>query len=248
MIQHVNRDELIGKPTFWKVSDLGVVQQPHPYPQDLVDTILRKALLIKQQASEKKHLNLRMIRGAHTLIPEVDELRNWPGRLNRLSDAADSELEHYPVSVIGTTITFMGAEECDGTVDWHADGVPVTEIVPHLVKDTDGGELQVFRGDHEIGLSQLAEGLQLAESDTLRFPHQMGCSTLAQLLRVLHRTAPMRRGTRVSLNLNLRSRTRPWIDDNSMCYLAADNPDFAWQDEYLQDVRQRQLPAYVAGV
>ncbi|MDH6238613.1 tetrahydromethanopterin S-methyltransferase subunit F, partial [Cryobacterium sp. CG_9.6] len=39
---------------------------------------------------------------------------------------------------------------------------------------------------------------------------------------------------------------KPYIDDNPMFYLAADNPTFDWVDEYVNDVRTRQLPAYLA--
>ncbi|MBW4718610.1 hypothetical protein [Saccharothrix obliqua] len=243
----ITRTELLGRPTVWRVSDLGVTQTPHDYPADLLGEILAKAIAIKESAAEKRHLNLRYIRGAHQHIPEVAELVHHPGRLAALSELAGVRLEPYPISVISTTITFMGASAEDGTVDWHADGVPVTEIIPLAMEDVEGGELTVFRGNYEEGMARLADGEEFTPAELAVFPHRVGHRTVAQLMRVLHRTAPMTRGYRVSLNLNLRSAERPYVDDNPLYYLAADNPTFDWVDEYLDDVRQRQLPAYLAA-
>jgi hypothetical protein len=65
-------------------------------------------------------------------------------------------------------------------------------------------------------------------------------------MRLMHRVAPISRGSRITLNLNLRSLEQPYIDDNSMYYLAADNPSLDFVDEYVTDLRERQLPAFVA--
>lgn len=242
-----SRDQLLGYDTHMKVSDLGVAQRRHDYPADLLATILTKALALKQEASDRRHLDLRLIKGAADFIPEVNELIHWPGRLETLSAIAEEHLEPYPVSCIGSTITFMGACPDDGVVGWHADGIPLTEIIPlQITDDARGGELTVFCDNYETGMARLARGERLTDSELAKFPHQMGHSTLAQLIRVLHCTSPMPAGARVSLNLNLRSRTRPWVDDNPMYYLGADNPDFAWVDQYVTDVRDRQLPAYMA--
>lgn len=242
----ISRTDLLGQRTYWNISELGVAQRHHSYPPDLLETILAKAQKLKDPASEKRHLNLRFIRGAHRLIPEINELIRWPGRMEELSELAGCELEPYPVSVIASTITFMGADHDDGAVSWHADGIPATEIVPLSIEDAEGGELAVYRGNYEAGLARLARGEEFSEAEISLFPHRMGHSTLGQLMRVLHRTNPMARGTRVSLNLNMRSRERPYIDDNPMYYLGADNPTFSWMDEYVRDVKDRQLPAYLA--
>lgn len=240
------RDQLLGCDTHLKVSDLGVAQRRHDYPAALLATILAKALALKEQASDRRHLDLRLIKGAHILIPEVAELVNWPGRLEALSAIAGEELEPYPVSVIASTLTFMGSAPEDGVVSWHTDGIPVTEIIPlDITEDAEGGELTVFAGPHEAGMARLRRGEPFTESELWKFPHRLGHSTVAQLMRVLHSTAPMPTGSRVSLNLNLRSRTRPYIDDNPMYYLGADNPGFEWVEEYVNDVRDRQLPAYL---
>jgi hypothetical protein len=244
----ITRDQLLGCETHLKVSDLGVAQRRHDYPPELLATILTKALALKQQASDRRHLGLRLIRGAHTLIPEVNDLITWPGRLQTLSDIAKEDLEPYPVSVIASTVTFMGASPKDGVVDWHADGIPMTEIIPlQITDDATGGELTVFRGNYEAGLARLKRGECFTNEEILKFPHRLGHSTLAQLMRVLHSSGPMPTGARISLNLNLRSRTRPYIDDNPMYYLGADNPGFEWVGEYVDDVRNRQLPAYLAA-
>lgn len=46
IIHHYTREELIG-PSFWKFSDLGMVQFLNNYDQALLDTIRRKAIALK---------------------------------------------------------------------------------------------------------------------------------------------------------------------------------------------------------
>jgi len=223
----ISRHAVLRRHTFWSVSDLGVVQRPHGYDQDLLATILAKALSLESEYARKMHLNLKYIRAAHELIPEINELLESEERLNALSESAGVALENYPVSVIGSTITFMGADKKMGSIDWHSDGVPVTEIVPLAISsDMDGGELEIYRGDFDEGLAILKNGGVFSDNELMKVPHRLGSSTLAQLIRVLHRTAPIHTGSRISLNLNMRSRGRPYVDDNSLVYLGADNPDF----------------------
>ena len=48
-----------------------------------------------------------------------------------------------------------------------------------------------------------------------------------------------------SFMLNQRSAAKPYVDDNRMFYLAADNDqDRSWVEELAQDVWINQLPAY----
>jgi hypothetical protein len=244
-IHQTSRRELLGKSTEWRISDLGVAKVRHDYPHDLLQAIAKRATEVKERESHKRHLNLRYIRNAQSVIPEINELLHWPGRLNALSELAGTQLEDYPFSVAKTTITFMGPE--DGTVQWHCDGVPATELVALEVHDTEGGELTVYAGDPDEGLEAMRRGETLPEDRLIRLQHEVGCSMVAQLIRVLHRAEPMTRGSRITLNFGLRSMERPYIDDNSMFYLAADNPSFDFVDEYVADVRERQLPAYVAS-
>ena len=247
-IRTVTRADLIGYDSHWKVSDLGVHQDEHSYPEHLLAEILRKALAIKEARSQRRHLDLRYIPAAHEVIPEILEIVNQPGRLETLSETAGVAVEPYPVSVISSTITFMGAERGDGVIGWHADGVPITEIIPlDISGDALGGDLRVYRGNHDEGMARLKRGEQFADTELTRFTHHIGSRTVAQLMRVLHSTDPMLAGSRVSLNLNLRSAREPFIDDNPLYYLGADNPSFAWIEEYLEDVRTRQLPAYNAS-
>ncbi|TRC95567.1 hypothetical protein FJV76_01915 [Mesorhizobium sp. WSM4303] len=73
----------------------------------------------------------------------------------------------------------------------------------------------------------------------------MNYATLGQFLGVLHRTAPIQFGDRVTLVLNQRSVAKPYVDDNRMFYLAADNDhDREWVNELAEDVWTNQLPAY----
>ncbi|MER5772179.1 hypothetical protein [Streptomyces sp. NPDC001985] len=241
----IDRPTLLGKDEHWKISDLGVMQLRHDYPADLLETIRRKALDIKEEQSADLHLNLRFVRNAQSLIPEIKELVHWPGRIEQLSEFAGAELEPYPHRVISTALTFMGPE--DGTVDWHGDGPPVTELVALEVDGAVGGRLELYQGDFEAAMAVVQKGGTLPRDRLIHLQHKVGSSMFGQLMRVAHRTEPMTAGTRITLTMNLRSVTHPYIENNPMYYLAADNPDFAWVEEYVADVRERQLPAYLAA-
>ncbi len=107
----------------------------------------------------------------------------------------------------------------------------------------DGGELELFRGPSDEGLARYA-GREVPAGQSVSVTHEVGYSVLGQLMRLMHRVKPIRRGFRVTLNLNLRSAERPFIDDNTPWYLAADNPDLQWMDEYMRDLRETVVPAY----
>ncbi|WP_107676109.1 hypothetical protein [Agrobacterium sp. LAD9] len=242
----LDRDEIIGSPSYTQISNLGVVQLKHGYDQGLLDLILEKALELKEQYAAKRQLNLRYIRSAHVLIPEINEIARSPLRLERLSRLAQTKIEPYPLSVIASIITFSGTESSpDGAIRWHADGVPATELVPLAMEDLEGGELQLYKGAAEVGLALQEQGQIIPVGSVSSVTHRLGYSVFGQLMRLMHRVGPITRGSRVTLNMNLRSAERPYVDDNSMCYLAADNPDFSWADAYITDVRERQLPAYM---
>lgn len=244
--QSITREAIIGHDTSWKISDLGAVQFQHNYDQDLLNEIKKKALELKDERADQKHLDLTFITGADRYIPEINELIHDKRRLERLSDFAGTRLEPYPLSVVGSTVTYMGPQDADGTVDWHCDGVPATELIPLDISDPIiGGELEIYMGNCEVGKSQTDAGILPDQRDILTIPHKMGYSTLGHFLGVLHRTAPIQFGHRLTLVLNLRSVERPFVDDNRMFYLAADSEqNDKWVKEIADDVRDHQLPAY----
>jgi len=246
--EYHTREDIIGAPTYWKVGKFGVIQFEHKYDPELLTLILGKALALKESLAFKRHLNLKFIRGAQRYIPEINDLISDRLRLLHLKELTGVEFEPYPISVISSAVTFMGPQKADGTIGWHSDGVPVTELIPLLMEDVEGGDLELFRGYAETGFSLIEEGKEIPRKDVLRFGHKVGYSILGQLLRVFHRTAPIRKGYRVTLNLNLRSRDKPYIDDNTLVYLGADNPEEDWHAEYMADIRARQLPAYKAAM
>jgi hypothetical protein len=85
----------------------------------------------------------------------------------------------------------------------------------------------------------------LPRNKIMRIDHKVGYATLGQFLGVLHRTAPIQLGDRVTLVLNQRSVAKPYVDDNRLFYLAADNDhDRGWVEELANDVWDNQLPAY----
>ena len=242
------RSEITGYNNFHQVSDLGVVQFRHNYDEPLLKQILNKAIEIKETHSEKRQLNLNYIRDAATHIPEINELLYCNDRLAIAEELAGVKLEPYPISVISSIITFTSVKPSDGAITWHADGVPVTELVPLLIEDPVGGELELFKGVADDGLARVHSGDSIDENEIISVEHQVGYSVLGQLMRLMHRVRPMTKGYRVTLNMNFRSAAQPYIDDNSMCYLAADNPSFEFVDQYLNDVKMRQLPAYMNNV
>lgn len=246
VLHRLSRTDIIGSPTHRKISELGIVQFRHHYDSDLLDRILRRAVALKAEKAEKRHLDLTYIRGAQRFIPEINDLIYDASRLDRVSALAGTPLEPYPISVISSIVTFMGPKDQDGAITWHCDGVPVSELIPLAMEEVEGGELEIYRGNPEVGLSRLEQGIQPRARQLIKVKHRLGCSTMGQFFRVMHRTAPIRHGYRVTLNLNLRSRDKPFIDDNSLVYLGADNPDGTWIPELLKDVSERQLPAYKA--
>ncbi|WP_282611067.1 hypothetical protein [Pelagibius sp. Alg239-R121] len=240
-----SRDSILGEPTYTKSSDLGVTQFRHPYPRDLVEEICRKAIKLRHTHAEKRHLNLMYIRGAQRYIPEIAELVHFDGRLEMLSDFAGTNLEVYPLSVISTIITFQDCNS-DGSIVWHCDGIPITEMVPLSIDRLVGGDLQLYCGNPEVGMARVYnQGETILDSEILSIRHRLNYSILGQLMRLMHRVEPISQGCRITLNMNLRSESKPYIDDNNLCYLAADNPDLEWKDEYVADVVARQLPSYV---
>jgi len=241
-----SREAILGHESAWQVSDLGATQFRHQYDPELLAVIKRKALALKNKLAHQKHLDLTFITGADRFIPEISELMNDAKRLDMLSSFAGTKLEPYPLSIVGSTVTFMGPQDGDGTVDWHCDGVPVTELIPLDISDPIvGGELEIYMDNCEAGKAKVNRHEALPESQILRVPHRMEYSTLGHFLGVLHRTAPIRFGHRLTLVLNLRSQERPFVDDNRIFYLAADTDQQSdWVNDVVKDVWENQLPAY----
>ncbi|MEM6481915.1 MAG: hypothetical protein AAF922_08145 [Pseudomonadota bacterium] len=242
--QSVNREAILGHETSWKVSDMGMIQFRHGYDPEILEAIRQSALKLKEEHAFRKHLDLTFITGADRFIPEIKDLIQDERRLERLSEFAGTKLEPYPLSVVGSTVTFMSQR--DGAVEWHSDGVPITELIPLSVSDPIiGGELEIYQGNCEEGKARVERGDTILEHEILRVPHKMHHSTLGQFVGVLHRTRPITYGERITLVLNSRSVERSFVDDNRMFYLAADNDhDRVFVDEMAQDVFDNQLPAY----
>jgi hypothetical protein len=240
----MSREAIIGHDTAWKVSQFGVAQFRHGYDPALLAAIEDAALKLKASHAVHKHLDLTFITGADRFIPEIGELINDKLRLERLSDMMGTRLEPYPLSIVGSTVTFMNPK--DGAVEWHCDGVPVTELIPLSISDPlVGGHLEIYCDDSEKGRALLESGRELPRNKIMRIDHKIGYATLGQFLGVLHRAAPIHLGSRVTLVLNQRSASKPYVDDNRLFYLAADNDqDRSWIDELAQDVWTNQLPAY----
>ena len=230
--------------TAWKVSSFGVAQYLHGYDPALLAAIEEAALKLKASHAVHKHLDLTFITGADRFIPEIKQLLHDKLRLERLSDMMGTKLEPYPLSIVGSTVTFMNPK--DGAVEWHCDGVPVTELIPLSISNPlVGGHLEIYCDDSETGRAILESGREIPRNRVMRIDHKMNYATLGQFLGVLHRTAPIRFGERVTLVLNQRSVAKPYVDDNRMFYLAADNDeDRSWVEQLAMDVWTNQLPAY----
>jgi hypothetical protein len=242
IIRSYSRDEIIG-PSYWKISDFGVAQFRHNYNPELLKKIASKAMELKSDLANNRHLDLNYIRGVQRYIPEVQSFLEDKERLAKLEQLVGVPLEVYPISVITSIVTFMGSE--DGTISWHTDGPPLVEIIPLDIDNLEGGETQVYCNNHEIGRLELEENKELPHNKIISVEHKMGFSLLGQFYRVLHRASPIYNGSRMTLNIGYRSRNKPYIDDNSLVYLGADNPDFEWLDQYYDDVKQNKLPAYL---
>lgn len=53
VILKMDRDEIIGSPSFHQISNLGVVQFEHRYDAGLLNFILQRALNLKEEYAEK---------------------------------------------------------------------------------------------------------------------------------------------------------------------------------------------------
>jgi len=246
----LSRRAILGHESATQFSNLGIMQSPHDYNPALLETILKKAKEIKAEHAIHRHLDLTYIPNADAYIPEIRELLHDAARLERLSDLAGTRLEPYPISVIAATVTFMSAGN-DGTLTWHNDGVPATELIPLEISDPIvGGELEVYRGVCEEGMARVAQNKELPADQCIRVQHKLGYSTLGQLHGICHRTNPVRYGHRVTLNLNSYSVDMAHIDNNTLAYLAADNGNdrtAPWVEEYVEMAFGRQLDTYQAS-
>ena len=239
----VTRTEIMG-PSYRKISELGVVQHEHGYDLNLLNRILVQAKELKDKLAQNRHLNLHYIRGVHRYIPEVEALINDPIRQAKLNELAGTPLEPYPLPESRAILTFMSPE--DGTIDWHSDGVSVVELIPLEMKELEGGKTEVFKGTEDMGRYILDKEGAIPDSRILSVKHQTNCAILSQFFRVLHRSAPITAGSRITLIFGLRSVEKPFIDDNMPWYLGADNPNFdEWMPAYLDDMQSKQLPAYL---
>lgn len=241
-----SREAILGHLSGTKFCDLGLVQSRHDYDPQVLEVIRQKAIALKQEDTVREHLNLTFASGIQRKIPEIRELQADKHRLERLSDLAGTKLENYYLDVVSTTVTFMSP--MDGSVDWHCDGVPGTELIPLSISDPIiGGELEIYRGNCEVGKALTQRGDDIDPGETLKVPHMMGYSTLGQFHGVYHRTNPIQFGERITLVMNLRSVDEPWIDSNDVTYLLADNhgaEDQSWIDDMIKDDHEVKLPSY----
>lgn len=243
IIQKYDLESIIGLPTYWKVSNLGIVKYHHDYDSSLLETIRKKAKDLKNQLAHNMHKNHTYIRGAQKYIPEILELHHNPQRLAQLEELAQTPLEPYHISVITSSLTYMSPS--DGAIDWHSDGTPIAEIIPLIIEDLEGGELEVYQGHYDVGLGELERDGEISSEKIMSVKHQVGCAVFGQFMSLLHRVKPVTKGRRISLNMTYRSKEKPYFDHHTMWYLGADNPDFEWQDDYINDVKTKQLPAYL---
>ena len=243
ILQEYDRESIIGSPTYWKVSDLGIIQYRHNYDSSLLATIREKALELKSQLAHNMHKNHTYIRGAQDYIPEILELHHDPHRIAKLEELAQTPLEPYHISVITSSLTYMSS--ADGAIDWHSDGTPIAEVVPLIIDDLAGGELQLYQGHSDVGLGELERDGEISPEKIMSVQHKVGCAVFGQFMGLLHRVRPVTKGRRISLNMTYRSKEKPYFDHNTMWFLGADNPDFKWQDDYINDVKNNQLPAYM---
>ncbi|MDQ9127700.1 hypothetical protein RDT67_14825 [Serratia fonticola] len=243
-VTNIDRKSILGHDSAWKISNFGVAQFMHNYDPELLAKIKEKALNLKKDFAIHKHLDLTFITGADRYIPEINQLINNSKRLDDISKLIGMKMESYPLSIVSSTITFMSS--ADGAADWHSYGVAVTELIPLSISEQiQGGNLEIYNGITEEGKAILESGEVITSNKIIGLDHKCGYSTLGQFIGILHRTAPISIGERVTLVLNLRSQEKSFIDDNRMFYLAADNDlNSDWVHELKQDVWNNQLPAY----
>ena len=226
------------------MSSFGVAQYRHGYDPALLAAIEEAALKLKASHAVHKHLDLTFITGADRFIPEIKELLHDKLRLERLSDMMGTKLEPYPLSIVGSTVTFMNPR--DGAVDWHCDGVPVTELIPLSISDPlVGGHLEIYCDNFRD--RPRYPGIRPRYPAQPRHAHrpqdELRHARPVPRRAPPHSTDPARRARHAGAQPALGA--KPYVDDNRMFYLAADNDhDREWVNELAEDVWTNQLPAY----
>ena len=242
ILHHYSREDLIG-PSSWKFSDLGLVQFENGYDPELLGRIRDQAIALKDRLASPSCLSTTYIRAPHLHIPELADFVFDLTRISQLEEFAQTRLEVYPLNIASCFIHFMSHE--DGSLAWHSDAVPSLEIINLALDDLEGGQMEIYCGSEDEGRS-LLESADALPVDALReIEPRIGYSVYGQFTRTLHRTKPITKGNRIALLIAHRSVEKPYVDDNSLWFLGADNPDFEWAGEFVRDERERKLPAYL---
>jgi hypothetical protein len=234
--------ELAGSgPDYHAVSPVAWAVLEGLYSRRLIDGLLDAAHRLASQA-DSRFLDLKMLRGAHRLIPELREIMFDRARLDLLSEVAQTPLEPYPIDIAACHINYY--ESGRRPLAFHSDGAAMVELVPL----DDGGDscaaTLVFNGPRDDGLElfEMSSSNDLPDSRLLRIPHRVGQSILLQGRRLVHSGATTDRD-RVLLVFALRATDEPWKDDNTIARLAMDYEPADFLDSWIEDEITRKLPA-----
>jgi hypothetical protein len=175
-------------------------------------------------------------------IPEVHDLVHDKDRLAELSELAGIELEPYPIGTSCSGVNFYRPGQ--RPIQFHRDGPAFVELVPLWADGAqEGGSTVVFRGPPDVGRTRLATEGELPDRDLLRIPQRVGASVLLQGRMLFHTAETLTDGHRVTLVLSLRSASEPWKDFNTLGRLLRDDRPEDVEDDWRNDVENRQLPA-----
>jgi hypothetical protein len=223
------------------VTSLAYAVVESEYGTETLARIASKALELRPRA-QGKFLGLVHLRAAQTHIPEVFNLMHDLARLRALSVLCGTELEPYPLTRAGAHINFY--EPHRATVDFHTDGPPYVELIPILLDgNCRGGSTVIFRGCPQSGLAIQRKGQKIPRDRLLSVSHEIGRSIVMQGRSLCHSAEVLTDGQRVTLVLPLRSKLKPWKDNNTLERLLLDDSPEDVVDEWTRDSIHRKLPA-----
>lgn len=227
------------------ISDHGYTRYVHNYDTELLDKILKTALQLEGQATNR-FLSLTHLRQAQIHIPEVDFLMRDPSRLEALSRLADCELEPYPIPTAAAHINYYRHNK--PTIDFHTDGAAIVEIIPLSITGVspDTSTL-IYNGSIEQGRRELLHDDFMFRNRVSSVCQNVGMAVLFQGRRILHSAKIEIDTERVTLVLVLRSKREPWKDDNTLFRLLKDDEPDDVVDHWVNDVVNRQYPAFLAA-
>jgi len=236
-------ESIIGSfPSDRAISELGFAQFHNCYDPEILTGILNEALKLESTASNK-FLSLKHLRKAHIHIPQIESLMLDKHRLEYLSQLAGCELEPYPIPTAASHINYYRRGQ--PAIGYHTDGAAMVELIPLYIDGPKANTATlIYKGNASAQSSFGEHQTPSSKDDVIRITQEVGASVLLQGRCLLHAAEINSESERITLVLVLRSKHQPWKDDNTLFRLLQDDLPEDVVQPWVDDVVNRQYPAY----